>query len=132
MDRNEALKELKTLAGPALLKEPSKRNYEERYNVWMYEKCLNENFEYDEGEEVKIYNGEDLANNKIKDGFGKDFPEWFRNIGTLFGRKVKMDDGKIYTLIGVSYTYLDYYYIVKDRNDNIKMWSCVGGIQIIS
>lgn len=70
------------------------------------------------------------ANNEIKDGFGRDFPVWFRNMGNLFGKQVKMDDGNIYTLIGMSYTYLDYYYILKDVNNRKSMWSCVGKFQL--
>lgn len=132
MDREEILKLLKSAAEPALAKKPEERSYEERYNVWEYERFINKNCKYDEGEEIQIYNGKDLADNKIKDGFGKDFPEWFRNIGTLFGRKVKMDDNKIYTLIGVAYTYLDYYYIVESNSHHKELWSCVGGIKIVS
>lgn len=132
MNREELLAILKNAAEPALAKKPEERSYEERYAIWEYERFLNKDFEYDEGEEVEIYDGEELANNKIKDGFGKDFPEWFRNIGTLFGRKVKMNDNKIYTLVGVAYTYLDYYYIVENSNHNKEMWSCVGGIKIVS
>lgn len=51
-------------------------------------------------------------------------------MGNLFGKQVKMDDGNIYTLIGMSYTYLDYYYILKDVNNRKSMWSCVGKFQL--
>ena len=130
MTREEIAEELRKIAEPALAKKPEERNYEERYNVWEYEKFVNRDLKYDEGEEVEIFDGEKLVNNEIKDGFGRDFPEWFRNIGRFFGKKVKMDNNKTYTLIGVSYTYLDYYYILKDVNNRKSMWSCVGGFQL--
>lgn len=131
MTREELLTELKTIAEPALAKKPEERNYEERYNVWEYERFLNKNFGYDEGEEIEIFDGEKLVKNEIKNGYGKDFPEWFRNIGTFFGKKVRMDDNKVYTLIGVSYTYFDYYYILKDVNNRKRTWSCVGDFQLV-
>lgn len=131
MTREEIAEELRRIAEPALAKKPEERTYEERYNVWEYEKFINENWKYNEGEEVEIFDGEKLANNEIKDGFGRDFPVWFRNMGNLFGKQVKMDDGNTYTLIGMSYTYLDYYYILKDVNNRKSMWSCVGGYKLV-
>ena len=117
----------------SLAKKPEDRTYEDRFNVWMYNKSLedyNELKDYDEGEEVIISDGEGLFCNKIKDGFGKDFPEWFRNAGMSFGKKVRMIDNEIYTLIGVSYTYLDYYYIV-EKDGEISRWSCVAHMEIL-
>lgn len=80
---------------------------------------------------VEIYDGTALADNKIKDGFGKDFPEWFRECGKHFGQHVKVKiTGQILTLIGMSYTYRDYYYIL-ERDGKKTYETCVSGIEFL-
>lgn len=128
MGRKELIEELKKLAEPALAKDPKDRTYRDRYYIWEYEKYVKDHLGYDEGEEVFIYDGTKLANNEIKDGFGKDFPEWFRECGKHFGRQVKTFTGKVYTLIGMSYTYMDYYYLLEDKEGKRVAESCVGKI----
>lgn len=128
MSREELIEELKKLAEPALAKDPKDRTYRDRYYIWEYEKYTKDHLGYDEGEEVFIYDGTKLANNEIKDGFGKDFPEWFRECGKHFGRQVKTFTGKVYTLIGMSYTYMDYYYLLEDKEGKRVEESCVGKI----
>lgn len=132
MSRAELLKELKELAEPALKKDPKDRTYRDRYYIWEYERSANPSHKYDEGEEVHIWDGTKLANNEIKDGFGCDFPEWFRACGKYFGRKVRnKGDGKIYTLVGLSYTYRDYYYIL-EADGKRHYETCVSGIDFLS
>lgn len=90
--------------------------YEERFNKWLGESHPLS----DEGEEIDIYDGDGLANNLIKDGFGNDFPDWIQELGNHFGQQCTIRDEE-YTLLGISYTYFDYYYIVSGG----KRISCI-------
>lgn len=128
----EYLEELKKLSDKALSKPEVERTYEDRFNIWLYDRTLNvDKQDFNEGEEVFIYDGKRLANNEIKDGFGNNFPTWLREIGDHFGEKIIMSDGNEYTLIGISYTYLDYYYLVKDDKENKAARSCVERIKFL-
>lgn len=134
MSRKEFIEELRKIAEPALAKDPKDRTYRDRYYIWEYEQYKKDSHrieDYNEGEEVEIYDGTALADNKIKDGFGNDFPDWFRECGKHFGKYVKdKATGKVVTLIGMSYTYRDYYYIFE--KDGKKTYStCVGGIEFL-
>lgn len=130
-------RELILKAIPPLLKDPKDRTYADRYDIWMLtnymmeQKTLNN---YSEGEEIEIYDGEKLARGEIKHLYdGSDFPEWFKNWGKYFGREVKTyppESEEIYTLIGMSYTYLDYYYILERKNRRKIYHTCVGGIKL--
>lgn len=83
-------------------------------------------------DEVCVYNGEELKNGKAKGFAGEPFPEHIKKLGEFFGRKVKCyQKDEIFTLIGVSSTCEDYYYILKDENGEIFFESCVGKIELI-
>jgi len=128
----EHFKELKEKADVAYSKEPSERSYKERLDIWYYENAFDtEN--YDEGEEVEIYDGKALANNEIKDPYdNSDFPDWYRELGSHFGEKVKIyADDTIYTLIGVSYTYSDLYYILQMENGSKVFSSCAERLEFV-
>lgn len=130
MDKEEYIEELKERAHEAQLK--SNPTWSDKYDIWLYEEALKDSHDisdYNEGEEREISDGEKLASNKIKDGFGNDFPEWFRECGKHFNEKVKMDD-KECTLIGMSETFVDYYYIVLNKGKK-EYWSCVGKIEFL-
>lgn len=132
MTRVELIEELRKIAEPSLAKDPKDRTYADRYKIWEYEHYKKDSHsleDYDEGEEVEIYDGTALADNKIKDGFGKDFPEWFRECGKHFGQQVKISE-QVLTLIGMSYTYRDYYYILE--KDGKKTYeTCVSDIEFL-
>lgn len=132
MTREGYLKELKETADKIREKDPSERTWEDRWHLWL-EKVINDppDSPYDIGEEREFFDGNALANNEIKDGFGGYFPEWFREAGLHFGEKCRMADEKVYTLVGMSETFEDYYYIVKDENGKTIKHSCVGGITFI-
>lgn len=116
------------------LKDPKNRTYADRYHVWKYIHYHDRDIStYSEGEEIEIYDGEKLAKGEIKHLYdGSDFIGWFREMGNHFGEEVKIfppDDDEVFTLIGMSYTYLDSYYILK-RKDGSKLYhSCVGGVK---
>lgn len=114
-------------------KDPSERTYEERWYVWQYKRMTAPpNTPYDVGEEREFFDGNALANNEIKSGFGNDFPKWFREAGKHFGQKCKVScDDKIYTLIGMSETFEDYYYIVVDENGKKHYHTGVGKIEFV-
>lgn len=123
-------KQLKELTDEVRKKDESERSWEDKYYLW-HEKVMTSPLDspYDVGEEREFYDGKSLANNEIKDGFGNDFPEWFRKAGLHFGEKCKMVDKEVYTLVGMSETFEDY--IVKDENGRTFKHSCVGGITFI-
>lgn len=114
-------------------KDPSERTHEERWYVWQYKVMTSPpDAPYDVGEEREFFDGNALANNEIKSGFGNDFPEWFREAGKHFGQKCKVPcDDKIYTLIGMSETFEDYYYIVVDENGKKHYHTGVGKVEFI-
>lgn len=130
--RQEYLKQLKEMTDEIRKKDPSERTYEERWYLWQ-EKVMTAppDSPYDCGEEREFYDGKALANNEIKSGFGNDFPKWFREMGLHFGEKCRMADGKEYTLIGMSETFEDYYYIVEDEKGNKSYHTGVGNIDFI-
>lgn len=130
--RVQYLKQLKEKTDEIRKKDPSERTYEERWYLW-HEKVINDppDAPYDCGEEREFYDGASLARNEIKTGFGDDFPEWFREMGKPFGRKCISMDRETYTLVGMSETFEDYYYILQ-REDGSKCYhSCVGKIDFI-
>lgn len=113
-------------------KDPSERTYEERWYLWQHKVMTSPpDAPYDVGEERKFFDGKALANNEIKNGFGDDFPEWFREAGLHFGEKCRSMDGEIYTLIGMSETFEDFYYLLEDSNGNKHAHSCVGKIEFV-
>lgn len=122
-----ALKDVVLQAIPALKKDPSQRDYKERFyawNYWRYFLCPLD--VWDEGEDVEIYDGKSLAEGKIKDGFGEDFPDWFKKMGNKFGKET--EDGSIF--IGMAYSYVDYYYILR-KPDGRKIYeTCVAGLKL--
>lgn len=125
----EYLGQLKEMTDEIRKKDPSKRTYEERWYLWQ-EKVMTDppDAPFDCGEEREFYDGQSLANNEIKDGFGNDFPEWFREMGNCFGKKCTIADGKVYTLIGMSETFEDYYYILEGEDGRKTYKSCVGKV----
>ena len=87
---------------------------------------------YSEGEEVFILDGPGLVSGKIKHlDVRVEFPDWFKEMGNYFGKRV-IDpiNGKEYKLIGMSYTFIDYYYLVEDSEGNRRSISCVAKIEI--
>lgn len=132
MNRQEYLKQLKEITDKIRKKDPSERTYEERWYLW-HEKVMNDSPDapYDYGEEREIYDGQSLANNEIKTGFGNDFPKWFQEMGLNFGKKCTTIDGTVHTLIGMSETFEDYYYILEDESGKKTYESCVGKLEFI-
>lgn len=71
----------------------------------------------------KIYS----SYNKIRDR--GDLPDWFKNYMLHIGEKYKDCRGKEVTLIGMSETNEDYYYVVEDSNGEKLFESCVGPLK---
>lgn len=130
--REEYLKQLKEMTDEIRKKDSSERTYEERWYLW-HEKVMNDppDAPYDCGEEREFYDGQSLAANEIKLGDGSDFPEWFREMGNHFGKKCISMDGEIYTLVGMSETFEDYYYILQKEDGTKSHHSCVGRVEFI-
>ena len=71
----------------------------------------------------KIYS----SYNEIKDR--GDLPDWFKNYMSHIGEKYKDCREKEVTLIGMSETNEDYYYVVEDSNGEKLFESCVGPLK---
>lgn len=132
MTREEYKKELKTLTDEIRKKDPSERTYEERWYLWQ-EKVLNSPLgaPHDCGEEREFYDAQELISGKIKNGFGNDFPKWFREAGINFGKRCITPTKELGTLIGMSETFDDYYYILEMEDGTKHKFSCVGKLEFI-
>lgn len=62
---------------------------------------------------------------EVKD---KNLPQWFKEYLLHIGEKYKTILGDIFTLIGMSETNEDYYFITSDLKGNKSFISCVGKI----
>lgn len=82
----------------------------------------------DEGVEIFVYDPEVILNDTKLDG--TPFPEWLKEIATHFGERVKTD-GTDGILLGISYTYMDYYYIIQTSDGEKHYDSCVGRIHYL-
>lgn len=83
---------------------------------------------FDEDIEIFVYDPEVILNDtKI---YGEPFPEWMKEVANHFGERVKTEsyDG---ILLGISYTYIDYYYIVQTPDGKKHYDSCVGHIEYL-
>lgn len=133
--KEEIIKELYERAKPALKKPEKRRSYKERVDVWYYRKLIGEvKDEWDEGEEVEILEGAKLAKGDIKNYYdGEELPAWFKEWGNNFGKKViiRGEKDEVYTLIGVSITFVDLYFILEDENKKRKKVSCVIPIDLL-
>lgn len=128
------IKTLKEKAERAYEIPEDQRGYSEAYNIWVYEHTAGIIDSWDEGLEVEIYNGEDLKAGKYKDPVtGQDLPQQIRDLGDLIGKMVRINSGieedKIYKLLGISYTFVDFYYILEIPGDKKLFISCVSGIE---
>lgn len=70
----------------------------------------------------KIYS----SYNEVKDR--EDLPEWFKDFTAHIGDKYKDCRGKEITLIGMSETNEDYYFVTRDSDGKESYESCVGNL----
>lgn len=99
------------------------QEYIKRMEEW-FDKDRSSNF-FDEGVEIFVYDPEVILNDTKLDG--DPFPEWIKEVANHFGERVKTEgyDG---ILLGISYTYMDYYYIIQTSDGKKHYYSCVGHI----
>ena len=64
--------------------------------------------------------------NEVKDR--EDLPEWFKDFTAHIGDKYKDFRGKEVTLIGMSETNEDYYFVIRDSDGKESYESCVGNL----
>lgn len=98
--------------------------YIKRMEEWFnFEKGRSSGF--DEGEEIEVFNPNTILNDTKLDGY--PFPEWMKEVANHFGERVKTEgcDG---ILLGISYTYMDYYYIIQTPDGKKHYDTCVGHI----
>ena len=101
-------------------------NYIKRMEDWFDNQFSNSS-NYDEGEEIVVKDPDIILNDTTLAGY--PFPEFIKKAAKHFGEKVEAE-GKVGTLIGISYTYLDWYYLIK--NDK-RTWAetCVSKIKYL-
>lgn len=80
---------------------------------------------FDEGEEISVYDPNIVLYNTMLDG--EEFPECLKEAAKHFGEKSKIE-GRLQTLVGVAYSYMDCYYIFQDDKFHTTFVSCVGKI----
>ena len=79
--------------------------------------------------EVCFYSKEEMEKGDPYSNY-EPFPDWALETADHFGEKVK-DWGEIYTLIGMSSTFEDYYYILKNEKGKITYETCVAAIEFL-
>lgn len=101
-------------------------NYIKRMEDW-FDNRSSSSFNYNEGEEIIVKDSDVILNDTTLAGY--PFPEFIKIAAKHFGEKVKAE-GKVGTLIGISYTYMDWYYLIK--NDK-RTWAetCVSKIKYL-
>lgn len=87
----------------------------------------NHPFTFSEGEEIEIYSSQEILNGT--DLTGEEFPDFAKQAAKHFGEEVKMCNIKG-ILTGISYTYLDWYYIIQHSKEIFKC-SCKNDIEFI-
>ena len=137
----EYCKDIKQKADEAKKKKKEDRTWADRYYIWNDNKfnlrlSEDETTIFDEGEDVEIRDKEGLLQRKYKYPLNNnEFEDWFYESANNFGKKVKVDiddSGEIYTLVGMAYSYLDYYYVLERDRDGKKLYSsCVGKLNFI-
>lgn len=73
----------------------------------------------------KIYYSYD----EIKDR--NDLPDWYKEFASHIGDKYKDCRGRTVTLIGMSETNEDYYYVLKDSEGKRSFDTCVSNIELL-
>lgn len=58
----------------------------------------------------------------------EDLPDWFKEFAAHIGDKYENCRGKEITLIGMSETNEDYYFVTRDSNGKKSYESCVGNL----
>lgn len=100
--------------------------YVKRMEEWFNKGRSSNSF--DEGEEVEVFDKNTILNDTKLDG--GSFPEWMKEVANHFGERVKTEgcDG---ILLGISYTYKDYYYIIQTSDGKKYYDTCVGHIHYL-
>lgn len=101
-------------------------NYIKRMEDW-FDNRSSSSFNYNEGEEIIVKDPDIILNDTTLTGY--PFPEFIKIAAKHFGEKVEAE-GQVGTLIGISYTYMDWYYLIK--NDK-HTWAetCVSKIKYL-
>lgn len=84
-------------------------------------------FLFDEGEFIEVFDANQILNDT--DLTGQPFPDFIKEAAKHFGEKVEVE-GKSGTLIGISYTYLDWYYLIKN-DEHTWAETCISKIKFL-
>lgn len=101
-------------------------NYIKRMEIW-FDNRISHSFNYDEGEEIVVKDPDIILNDTTLAGY--PFPKFIKKAAKHFGEKVEVA-GKSGILIGISYTYLDWYYLIKN-DEHTWAETCVSKIKYL-
>lgn len=101
--------------------------YVKRMEEW-FNFDMGRSSDFDEGVEIFVYDPEVILNDTKLDG--EPFPDFIKEAAQHFGERVKTD-GTNGILLGISYTYMDYYYIIQTPDGKKHYDSCVGLIHYL-
>lgn len=101
-------------------------NYIKRMEDW-FDHRSSSSFNYNEGEEIIVKDPDIILNDTTLAGY--PFPEFIKKAAKHFGEKIEVY-GKVGTLIGISYTYLDWYYLIKN-DEHTWAETCVSKIKYL-
>lgn len=104
-------------------------NYIKRLEIWFNDRISNSfnNNEYSEGEEIIVKDADIILNDTTLAGY--PFPKFIKEAAKHFGEKVEVEGGSG-ILIGISYTYLDWYYLIKN-DEHTWAETCVSKINYL-
>lgn len=101
-------------------------NYIKRMEIW-FDNRISNSFNYNEGEEIIVKDPDIILNDTTLAGY--PFPEFIKKAAKHFGEKVEVAGGSG-ILIGISYTYLDWYYLIKN-DEHTWAETCVSKIKYL-
>lgn len=84
-------------------------------------------FVFDEGEFIEVFDANQIFNDT--DLTGQPFPEFIKEAAKHFGEDVEIE-GNTVILVGIAYSYRDWYYIVDDTEDRFYE-TCVSKIKFL-
>lgn len=84
-------------------------------------------FLFDEGEFIEVFDANQIFNDT--DLTGHPFPDFIKEAAKHFGEDVEVETNTG-TLVGIAYSYMDWYYIVDYTEDRIYE-SCVSKIKFL-
>lgn len=101
--------------------------YVRRMGGWFNDRSSN-SCVFDEGEEVEVFDANEILTGTDKTD--TPYPTFAKEAAKHFGEQVKTEGGEG-KLIGISYTYTDFYYIIECLDKSRYYETCVSPIKFL-